>query len=212
MPKSGLCQSRQFAHIGPIHEPVLPGAILAPRYNCAMAASKRSIVSINVDVQNILVIRGHKVMLDSELAALYQVETRTLNQAVQRNIDRFPADFMFQLNATEFANWMSQIVTSNSRAKMGLRKRPYAFTEHGVAMLSSVLRSKRAVCVNIEIMRAFARLREVLSGHKDLARQLATLESKYDRQFKVVFDAIRRLVIEPEPKVRPIGFTADLGD
>jgi hypothetical protein len=95
---------------------------------------------------------------------------------------------------------------------MGLRRLPYAFTEHGVAMLSSVLRSKRAVRVNIEIMRAFSRLREVLSGHKDLARQLAALESKYDRQFKVVFDAIRKQVIEPEPKGRPIGFTADLGD
>jgi hypothetical protein len=101
-------------------------------------------------------------------------------------------------------------VTSNSGAAMGLRRRPYAFTEHGVAMLSSVLRSKRAIAVNIEIMRAFSRLREALSGHEGLARQLAALESKYDRQFKVVFDAIRELVIEPELKRRPIGFTADL--
>jgi hypothetical protein len=175
-----------------------------------MATSKRSIVS-TVIIRNILVIRGHKVMLDSELAALYQVQTKALNQAVQRNIDRFPADFMFQLSATEFANWRSHIVTSNSGAAMGLRRPPYAFTEHGVAMLSSVLRSKRAVRVNIDIMRAFAGLREVLSSHKDLARQLVALESKYDRQFKVVFDAIRKLVIEPAPKRRPIGFTADLG-
>jgi len=110
-----------------------------------------------------------------------------LNQAVQRNIDRFPDDFMFQLNVTEFEKWKSQIVTSNPGAVMGLRKRPYAFSEHGVAMLSSVLRSKRAVHVNIEIMRTFMRLRAVLASHKDLAQQLAALESKYDRQFKVVF-------------------------
>jgi ORF6N domain len=175
-----------------------------------MATKKRSVISIEVVVRNILVIRGHKVMLDSELAALYQVKTKALNQAVQRNIDRFPADFMFQLNALELAKWRSQFVTSNSAAVMGLRRRPFAFTEHGVAMLSSVLKSKRAVRVNIEIMRAFARLREVLSSHKELARQLAALESKYDRQFKVVFDAIRKLMVEPAQKSRPIGFTADL--
>jgi ORF6N domain len=173
-------------------------------------AARRTGVSTEVVMRNILVIRGHKVMIDSELAALYQVPTKALNQAVQRNIGRFPADFMFQLNAAEFANWRSQIVTSNSAAVMGVRRRPYAFTEHGVAMLSSVLRSKRAVLVNIEIMRAFSRLREVLSGHRDLARRLTVLESKYDRQFKVVFDAIRKLVIEPRSKSRPIGFTADL--
>jgi ORF6N domain len=177
-----------------------------------MATIKRSIISTEVVVRNILAIRGHKVMLDRELAALYQVQTRALNQAVQRNIDRFPADFMFQLSASEFAKWRSQIVTSNSGAVMGLRRPPYAFTEHGVAMLSSVLKSRRAVRVNIEIMRAFARLREVLSSHKDLAHQLAALENRYDRQFKVVFDAIRKLVIEPAPNSRPIGFTADLGD
>jgi hypothetical protein len=177
-----------------------------------MARSKGSIISADVVVRNIFIIRGHKVMLDSELAALYQVQTKALNQAVQRNIDRFPTDFMLQLSASEFAKWRSQIVTSNPRAVMGLRRPPYAFTEHGVAMLSSVLRSKRAVRVNIEIMRAFARLREVLSSHKDLAQKLAALESKYDQQFKVVFDAIRKLMVEPDPKGRPIGFTADLSD
>lgn len=177
-----------------------------------MAISRRSIISTDFVVQNIHVIRGHKVMIDSELAALYQVPTKALNQAVQRNLDRFPGDFMFQLNVTEFEKWKSQIVTSNPGAAMSLRKRPYAFTEHGVAMLSSVLRSKRAVHVNIEIMRTFMRLRAVLASHKDLAQQFAALESKYDRQFKVVFDAIRKLVIEPVPKGKPIGFTADLGD
>ncbi len=119
---------------------------------------------------------------------------------------------MFQLNASEFAKWRSQIVTSNPNAIMGLRRPPYAFTEHGVAMLSSVLKSKRAVRVNIEIMRAFARLREVFLSHKDLARKLAALESKYDQQFKVVFDAIRELMVEPARKSRPIGFTANLED
>lgn len=177
-----------------------------------MAPRKRPGVGTNLVVQNILVIRGHKVLMDSELAALYQVQTKALNQAVQRNIDRFPADFMFQLSATELANWRSQIVTSNSSAQMGLRRRPYAFTEHGVAMLSSVLRSKRAISVNIEIMRAFSRLREVLASHQDLAQQLAALESRYDKQFRVVFDAIRKLMIEPPPRSRPIGFTADIGD
>jgi ORF6N domain len=177
-----------------------------------MESSKRPGVSTNVVVQHILVIRGHKVLLDSKLAALYQVQTKALNQAVQRNIDRFPADFMFQLSATELAKWRSPIVTSNPGAAMGLRRPPYAFTEHGVAVLSSILRSKRAISVNIEFMRAFLRLREVLSSHKDLARQLAALESKYDRQFKVVFDAIRKLMIEPIPKSRPIGFTADIDD
>lgn len=118
-----------------------------------MVSSKRPGVSSSQVVQNIHVIRGLKVLLDSELAALYQVQTKALNQAVQRNIDRLPADFMFQLSATEFENWRLQIVTSNSGAVMGLRRPPYAFTEHGVAMLSSVLRSKRAITVNIEFRR-----------------------------------------------------------
>jgi hypothetical protein len=174
--------------------------------------ASRKLVSVNASavVRNILVVRGHRVMLDSELASLYQVQTKALNQAVQRNIDRFPADFMFQMSTTELEKWRSQIVTSKSGAVMGLRRPPYAFTEHGVAMLSSVLRSKRAISVNIEIMRAFSRLREVLASHQDLARRLTSLESKYDRQFKIVFDAIRRLVVEPIPKRRPIGFTANL--
>jgi len=176
-----------------------------------MASRSRTTINTEAVVRNILVVRGLKVILDSELAELYQVQTKALNQAVQRNIDRFPADFMFQLTVFELRNWRSQIVTSNSSAVMGLRRRPYAFTEHGVAMLSSVLRSKRAIAVNIEIMRTFSRLREVLSGHEDLARQLAALEGKYDRQFKVVFDTIRKLVIGPKRKGRPIGFTADLG-
>jgi hypothetical protein len=157
----------------------------------------------------ILLIRGQKVLLDSELAILYGVETRDLNQAVKRNEKRFPEDFMFQLSAEEFMNWRSQIVISNPAAKMGLRRRPYAFTEQGVAMLSSVLRSDRAVAVNIEIMRTFVRLRQMLASHADLARRLDELEAKYDSQFRVVFDAIRQLMAPPDPPKKPrIGFHA----
>src|SRR5438874_9266392 len=141
----------------------------------------------------ILLIRGQKIMLDKDLATLYRVGTKVLIQAVKRNLARFPPDFMFQLSHDELENWRSQIVTSNSAAKMGLRRRPYAFTEQGVAMLSSVLRSKRAVLVNVEIMRAFVRMRQILAAHADLAGKLNALEKKYDAQFKVVFEAIRQL-------------------
>jgi hypothetical protein len=139
----------------------------------------------------IFVIRGQKVMLSTELAELYGVEPKVLVQAVKRNRERFPEDFIFQLTNQELANLKSQIVTSSWG---GLRRAtPYAFTEQGVAMLSSVLRSKRAVQVNVEIMRAFVRLRKILASHADLARKLEVLEKKYDSQFKVVFDAIRQL-------------------
>lgn len=155
----------------------------------------------------ILLIRGEKVMLDRDLAELYGVPTRTLNQAVRRNIKRFPVDFMFQLSKQELENWKSQFVISNPAAKMSLRKPPLAFTEQGVAMLSSVLRSERAIAVNIAIMRAFVRLREILSTHKELARKLEEMEQKYDEQFRVVFEAIRQLMTptEQEKKGR-IGF------
>ncbi|RIL00913.1 MAG: DNA-binding protein [Proteobacteria bacterium] len=143
-------------------------------------------------------------MLDQDLAALYGVETRVLVQAVKRNVARFPEDFLFQLSPDEFARLRSQIVISNGRG--GRRTRPYAFTEQGVAMLSSVLKSPRAIQVNIEIMRAFVRLRHVLAGHKELARKLAELEQRYDGQFRVVFEAIQQLMAEePKPK-RRIGF------
>jgi hypothetical protein len=134
-----------------------------------------------------------------------------LNQAVRRNAARFPDDFMFQLTKEEFENWRSQIVTSNSSAKMGVRRRPNAFTEQGVAMLSSVFNSERAIEVNIAIMRAFVRLRELFSSHKDLARKLDELERKYDEKFRVVFEAIRQLMAPPPPteKKRRIGFRSD---
>ncbi len=156
--------------------------------------------------QSILLLRGQKVMLDASLAKLYVVETKVLVQAVKRNIERFPEDFMFQLTKQEFDDLRSQSVTSSWG---GRRYPPYAFTEQGVAMLSSVLRGERAVHVNIEIMRAFVRLRQMLSTNAELARKLAALEEKYDAQFKVVFDAIRELMTPPNPKKKhPIGFAS----
>jgi len=154
----------------------------------------------------IYMIRGHKVMLSMDLAELYGVEPKVLMQAVKRNIERFPSDFMFILTNQEFMNLKSQFVTSSWG---GIRRaNPYAFTEQGVAMLSSVLRSKQAVQVNIAIMRAFVKLREMLATHKDLARKLSDMEKKYDSQFRVVFDAIRQLMAPPVPKKGRIGFRA----
>ena len=152
----------------------------------------------------IYLLRGQKVMLDKDLAVLYDIETKALKQAVKRNIDRFPSDFAFELSEAEFKNLRSQFVTSSSKWG-GARHKPLAFTEQGVAMLSSVLRSKRAVQVNIEIMRAFVRLRQMIAAHKDLERRLDALEERYDSQFKVVFDAIRALMQPPMPK-KKIGF------
>ena len=156
----------------------------------------------------IYLLRGHKVMLSNDLADLYEVEPRVLVQAVKRNIERFPSDFMFQLNDIEFKTLKSQIVISSWG---GLRRaNPYAFTEQGVAMLSSVLHSKRAIQVNIAIMRAFVKLREMLTAHKDLARKLDDMEKKYDHQFKVVFDAIKQLMTPPDTKKKiKIGFRRD---
>ena len=156
---------------------------------------------------HIFLVHGQKVMLDEDLAELYEVEVKVLNQAVKRNAERFPADFMFQLTTEEAARLRSQNVTLKTGRGQRRKYLPYAFTEQGVAMLSSVLRSHRAVRVNIEIMRAFVRLRRLLASNTELARKLAALERKYDAQFKVVFDAIRELMIPPEPKKkRHIGF------
>jgi hypothetical protein len=157
--------------------------------------------------QAIQAIRGQKVLLDADLAALYGVETKVLLQAVRRNQERFPDDFMFQLTDEEFDDLRSQSVTSSWG---GRRYRPYAFTEQGVAMLSSVLRSPQAIAVNIEIMRAFVRLRELLASHQVLAKRLEELEAKTDSRFKQVFEAIRQLMLPPDPpKKRQIGFVRD---
>lgn len=149
------------------------------------------------------------VMLDSDLAALYGVETKVLIQAVKRNLKRFPIDFMFRLTTEEYAVLRSQSVTSNKSKRGGRRYLPYAFTEQGVAMLSSVLNSERAINVNIEIIRAFVKLRKILSSTEELSQKLDALERKYhehDEQFKVIFEAIRQLMDQPKLKPRQIGF------
>jgi hypothetical protein len=167
------------------------------------AANGQAVTLANIE-QRILLLRGLKVMLSTDLATLYEVEPRVLNQAVKRNLDRFPEDFMFQLNPAEYAHLKSQNVTSSWGGAR--RAAPYAFTEQGVAMLSSVLNSPRAIQVNIAIMRAFVKLREMLASHRELARKLNDMEEKYDSQFKAVFDAIRELMMPPD-KPRPrIGF------
>ena len=164
-------------------------------------------------------VRGEKVLLDADLAMLYGVEARALNQAVARNRKRFPADFMFQLTKKEFDNMRSQFVTTSrralvnsSQAVMSSRKhrgrayRPYAFTEQGVAMLSSVLRSQRAVEVNIAIMRTFVQLRRLMDSNATLARKIESLEKKYDEKFAAVFAAIKQLIAPTEPAKKRIGF------
>jgi hypothetical protein len=163
-----------------------------------------SLVPVERIERAILSIRGDKVMLDSDRAELYGVSTGALNQAVKRNLGRFPPDFMFQLTATE----KTEVVT-NCDHLIQLRfspHLPYAFTEHGALMLANVLNSERAAQTSVQVVRAFVRLRQLLSSNAELARKLETLEKKYDRQFRVVFDAIRRLMSPPEPKRREIGF------
>jgi hypothetical protein len=164
----------------------------------------KQVIPIELIEKKIYLVRGQKVMIDRDLAELYGVETRALNQAVRRNIDRFPADFMFSLTREEIRN-ISQIVISS---KMKHVSSMLVFTEQGVAMLSSVLRSRRAVQANIAIIRTFVRLREMMASHKNLARKLEELEKKYDGQFQIVFEAIRQIIeVEERPK-RKIGFIA----
>ena len=157
----------------------------------------KALVPPEVIVTKIIFLRGEKVLLDRDLAELYGVETRVLKQAVRRNRKRFPEDFMFELTKQEFEDWRSQFVISKSD-KMGLRYRPMAFTEQGVAMLSSVLNSDRAIEVNIAIMRAFVQLRKMIASNAELARKLDELEEKYDEQFRIVFDAIHALIEHDE--------------
>jgi len=165
-----------------------------------------AIVPVEKIQKAIYLIRGQKVMLDRDLAELYGVPTKVLKQAVRRNVDRFPDDFMFILSPEEFTTLRSQFVTSKSDPRGGVQYSPMAFTEQGVAMLSSVLNSRRAIRVNITIMRAFVQLRALLATHADLARKLEELEKKYDVQFRVVFDALRQLMTPPDPLRRQIGF------
>lgn len=164
---------------------------------------KPSAMDAELIQHRILLVRDQKVLLRIDLARLYEVEHKVLMQAVRRNAERFPDDFMFQLTVSEFAILKSQFVTSSWG---GIRKLPFAFIEQGVAMLSGILHSKRAVQANIEIMRTYVRLREILATHKDLAKKLEELEQKYDENFRVVFEAIRQLMTPPDPPKRRIGF------
>lgn len=163
-----------------------------------------SLVPIERIERSIILVRGEKVMLDSELAEIYGVETKVLNQAVKRNAARFPTDFMFQLTTEEWESLRSQFVT----LKRGEHRKylPYAFTEHGALMLANVLNSERAAQTSVMVVRAFVRLRQMLASNAALARKLAAMEKKYDAQFKVVFDAIRQLMSPPAKPKREIGF------
>lgn len=162
------------------------------------------LIPVETISDKIFLIRGKKVMLDRDLANLYGVETKALKQAVRRNRGRFPDDFMFELTKKEFGDLRSQFVTSRWG---GTRYSPMAFTEQGIAMLSSVLRSERAIQVNIQIMRTFTRLRQMLATHHDLRLKIESMEEKYDRQFKIVFEAIKQLLEDDEKPKRKIGFT-----
>jgi hypothetical protein len=168
----------------------------------------KALVPPEVIVTKIIFLRGEKVLLDRDLAELYGVETRVLKQAVRRNRKRFPEDFMFELTKQEFEDWRSQFVISKSD-KMGLRYRPMAFTEQGVAMLSSVLNSDRAIEVNIAILRAFVQLRKMIASNEDLAKKLKELErviEKHDKDIGLIFEAIRELMTPPEKPPKKIGF------
>ncbi len=162
-------------------------------------------MELTVIQKRIFEIRGQRVMLDRDLAELYGVETRTLVQAVKRNINRFPGDFMFQLTKQELKNWKSQIVISN-RERMGIRKLPYAFTEHGVAMLASVLKSKKAIDLNVAIVRAFILLRQMAISHKDLLKKIEELEKRYNKNFHEIYEVLEELVNPPQPKRKRVGY------
>jgi len=166
----------------------------------------KALVPIERITSKIYLIRNVKVMLDRDLAELYGVETKRLKEQVRRNIERFPEDFMFELTKDELGNWRSQFATSNQDI-MGLRIPPFVFTEHGILMLSSVLKSERAIQVNIQIMRAFTQLRQMLSTHEDLKRKIESMEKKYDQQFQIVFEAIKQLLETDEKPKRKIGYT-----
>jgi selenocysteine-specific translation elongation factor len=165
----------------------------------------KSIVPVEVIEKRIFVIRNEKVMLDRDLAELYDVGTKVLKQAVRRNIKRFPEGFMFQLSKKEFEKWRSQFVTSKSD-KIGLRYCPFVFTEQGVAMLSSVLKSERAIQVNILIIQTFVKLRKMIISYGEILKKIDEIEKKYDQQFKIVFDTLRDIVISKEKTRRIIGF------
>jgi len=170
--------------------------------------NKSILITDELIVNKIYFIRGMKIMLDRDLAELYSVETKVLKQSVKRNLERFPDDFMFEMTTTELKNWRSQFVTSNSE-KMGLRYKPFCFTEQGVAMLSSVLKSKQAIEMNIRIVRIFTKMREVLSSHKEILSSLEHLEKKlnrHDEDIQLIFEALKHLLNPKQPPRKRIGF------
>jgi len=170
-------------------------------------ANGKPIIPLERIERNIYMLRSRKVMLSIDLAELYEIEPRVLIQAVKRNIERFPSDFMFQLSKKEFESLKSEYV---SPGRGGIRRAtPYAFTEQGVAMLSSVLNSKRAIEVNIQIMRAFVRFRRLIASQAELLRKVEEMEKKYDQNFRIVFEAIKQLMIPPDEKKRKIGYIID---
>jgi hypothetical protein len=175
-----------------------------------MAKTKQAIIKITeeVIVEKIHIIRGIKIMLDRDLSEMYNVETRVLKQAVKRNIIRFPEDFMFEMTPEEFKNWRSQFVTSNSD-KMGLRYPPFCFTEQGVAMLSSILNSETAIAVNIQIIRVFTKMKQLLLDNKELLLKIEKIERKligHDEDLEKVFKILKKLIQEPTPKRETVGF------
>ena len=175
----------------------------------AKAMKKSILLADEVIMNKIYMVRGQKVMIDRDLAELYGVETKVLKQAVRRNTDRFPDDFMFEMSKKEFENWRSQFVTSNNGSKMGLRYAPFCFTEQGVTMLSCILNSARAITINIQIIRIFTKLREMIITHKDILLKLEQLENKvtgHDENIQMIFEAIKQLLNPPKELRRRIGF------
>ena len=178
----------------------------------AKTTSNSILLADEVIMNKIHLIRGQKIMIDKDLAELYGIETKVLKQAVRRNAKRFPEDFMFELNNIEFENWRSQIVTSNDSNKMGLRYAPFCFTEQGVTMLSCILNSERAILINIQIIRIFTKLREMIVAHKDILLKLEQLERKvtnHDENIQMIFKALKQLLNPAQPPRRRIGFRRD---
>ncbi|MEO8086178.1 MAG: ORF6N domain-containing protein [Bacteroidota bacterium] len=170
---------------------------------------KQIAISDKKIIEKNYLVRGQKIMIDRDLALLYNVQTKVLKQAAKRNRERFPDDFMFEMSRQEFQNWRSQFVTSKSKDKMGLRYSPYCFTEQGVAMLSSVLKSKKAIEVNIQIIRIFTRMRRAIASHKDILLKLSELEkkvSKNDKEIHVIFEALKQLIPQPITERKRMGY------
>lgn len=177
--------------------------------NNALTNINNTELDITVVREKILLIRGKKVMLDRDLAELYEVSTSRLNESVRRNIGRFPNDFMFQLSSEEMQNWISQFAISNSSLKLGLRKPPLAFTEQGIAMLSSVLRSEKAIAINIQIIRIFTKLRDMIDAYKELREKVEEMEKNNDLNFTEIFRVIRLLIKQDEEPKEKIGFDTE---